>query len=62
MKRKPALVNILQAPLCPYWHYDCADGRVVIYIKDRYKLTAERGNWMLDMAKLALLKESEHQP
>lgn len=55
MKKKPKLVQIIQPPLCPYWHYDVGDGRVVIYRKRGTELTLAQANYALDLAKGALL-------
>lgn len=55
MKKKPSLVQVIEPPLCPYWRYDSDMGSVVIYSKRGSKLTISNGNYMLDIAKNALL-------
>lgn len=55
MKKKPILIQVIEPPLCPYWHHDSINGRVVIYSKRGSDFTLSNANYMLDVAKSALL-------
>lgn len=54
-RKKPKLVQVIEPPLCPYWHFDTFNGRVVVYAKRGDDLTLANANYMLDLAKSALL-------